>query len=383
MVGLPMLFVRVIRASLIATGVLLCQAQVSEAQQIIPISIISIGDSYASGEGAPDTDASQSLWLGDNSDGLAMSCHRSARAAPVEASRLVAAVRPVVFHSFACSGATMAQLSISGDQLTRLTSILRSQGIASIDALIISAGGNDIGFAEIVGACMIFPCVPGIVTAVPQNLTKLASSFKSLSASIRGLGMPVRHVFVTEYPDVSTTPFYPPPPGLPPHGRCGGPTTMNIPGSGFDLLDFSRADIAARTVVEPLNSALSAFVTLENDGRLPTEPIWHFVSGIASSFYGHGYCMGWPFPAVMLQPHMGIKDRWINTLIDSANLQRDHKGTMHPNVTGHAAAGAVIANAIKTFVPIVTTGPIDPPGPPREDPPEPDCPRNVPDCSRN
>jgi hypothetical protein len=385
MVCLVMSLARVAaKSSLLLLGIVLGHMEVSSAQQIVPITIVSIGDSYASGEGAPDTDASGNLWLGDNADRLAMtSCHRSARAAPAVASRLVAAVRPIVFHSFACSGHTMASLSASNGQIAILGRVLRSEGITSIDALIVSAGGNDIGFAVIVGGCLIFPCAPGILFAVPAHLSELAESFDALNRAILGLGIPVRHVFVTEYPDVSTTPFYPPPPALPPHGRCGGPTTLNVPNGGFDLLTFEKADIAARTVVGPLNAALAAFVTLANTTTPSGGPVWHFVSGISSSFHTHGYCMGWSFPEVLLQPHMGITGRMINTVADSLRSQRDISGTMHPNASGQEAAGAVIANVIKANVPVVTTGSGTGSGNGPEDPVEPRCPPHSPNCSRN
>lgn len=223
---------------------------------------------------------------------------------------------------------------------------------------------------------------------MPAHLSQLAESFDALNRTILGLGIPVRHVFVTEYPDVSTTPFYPPPPALPPHGRCGGPATPNVLAGGFDLLTFEKADIAARTVVEPLNAALSAFVTLANTIRPSDGPVWHFAGGISSSFYTHGYCMGWSFPEVLLQPQMGITGRMVNTVSDSVRSQRDISGTMHPNAAGQEAAGVVIANAIKANVPVVTigsgtggSGTGSGSGP--EDPEEPRCPPHSPNCSRN
>jgi hypothetical protein len=60
--------------------------------QIVPITIVSVGDSYASGEGAPDQPgpfAGPQIWHGDNRDGMASSCHRSNLAAPAVAAKLV------------------------------------------------------------------------------------------------------------------------------------------------------------------------------------------------------------------------------------------------------------------------------------------------------
>src|SRR5712691_8380419 len=74
-------------------------ARVAQAQ-VVPITIVSVGDSYASGEGAPDEwgpFAEHPIWRGDNSDGMAADCHRSNLAAPAAAARLVGKVRRVRF----------------------------------------------------------------------------------------------------------------------------------------------------------------------------------------------------------------------------------------------------------------------------------------------
>jgi len=66
--------------------------------------------------------------------------------------------------------------------------------------------------------------------------------------------------------------------------------------------------------------------------------------------------MGFPNPAF----HMWIQNRMFNTPVDSLLNQSDIFGAMHPNAAGQAAAGAVIANAIASAIPVATTASADP-----------------------
>src|SRR5262249_4235681 len=126
--------------------------------QIVPITIVSVGDSYASGEGAPDLAGpvvSGPRWRGDNRDSHALLCHRSNNAAPVLAAKLISSIRPASFFHLACSGSTIAMLTgpvnpaVPGSG--QLANAARLTG-GPIDALIISIGGNDVGFAAVVGS---------------------------------------------------------------------------------------------------------------------------------------------------------------------------------------------------------------------------------------
>ena len=107
--------VAILRGPLVALSILTAALTWSAASaQTPPLRIISLGDSYASGEGAPDQTgffAQHPIWRGDNSDGRASACHRSARAAPAIAAGIVGAQRPVVFSHLACSGAKVASCS--------------------------------------------------------------------------------------------------------------------------------------------------------------------------------------------------------------------------------------------------------------------------------
>ena len=82
--------------------------------------IVSLGDSYASGEGAPDIPQVPCFTIGCTTKLPVWEderCHRSSNAGPAQAALAVAAADPhqsVTFLSFACSGATIATFGYGG-----------------------------------------------------------------------------------------------------------------------------------------------------------------------------------------------------------------------------------------------------------------------------
>lgn len=147
------------------------------------ILIVAVGDSYGSGEGSvdrpyaydsfgfisaglrwADSEQNAQLW-GDNQ--FHSRCHRSAWAGAAQAALTLEQSDPhtsVTFVFMACSGATIEKALI-GDEYPGIeppsdNSRLKSQidqvvdivGDRRIDGLIMSAGGNDIGFSNIVKA---------------------------------------------------------------------------------------------------------------------------------------------------------------------------------------------------------------------------------------
>jgi PKD repeat protein len=169
--------------------------------------IVSIGDSYASGQGNPDIEqevisgpfgfgwvqVSPAVWQDER-------CHRSANAAPALAAMALEASDPhssVTFISFACTGATIQTPSydlipqidadplwenrgsgILGPQRGEITDVewgdyehyikpqmqqleealaaSNGQDPRQIDSLLISGGGNDMKFGPLIRQCTIF-----------------------------------------------------------------------------------------------------------------------------------------------------------------------------------------------------------------------------------
>ncbi|MFF8101309.1 SGNH/GDSL hydrolase family protein [Streptomyces sp. NPDC016640] len=138
---------------------------------------VALGDSYSSGVGA----GSYTSESGD--------CKRSTQAYP---SLWAAANAPASFRFVACSGATTS--SVSSGQLGALTS--------STTLVSVTAGGNDVGFADVMQTCVLqseATCVSRVGTAVSQMRNSLPGRLDSLYAGIRSRS-PRAHVVVLGYP---------------------------------------------------------------------------------------------------------------------------------------------------------------------------------------
>ncbi|MET7365389.1 SGNH/GDSL hydrolase family protein [Streptomyces sp. NPDC005566] len=138
---------------------------------------VALGDSYSSGVGA------------GNYTSESGGCMRSTNAYP---SLWAAANAPSSFKFVACSGATTG--SVSSGQLGALSS--------STTLVSVTAGGNDVGFADVMQTCVLqseATCVSRVNTAVSQMQNSLPTSLNSLYGSIRSRA-PQAHVVVLGYP---------------------------------------------------------------------------------------------------------------------------------------------------------------------------------------
>lgn len=164
--------------------------------------VAAIGDSYGAGEGAPQTDGNYAYstasrrWVGapaavwDSTDGTAARCHRSPKSGFGQAIALLrstfASENVIIrFRSFACSGASIrfGVESASGLRLDgptgggaltaycgaaptscpetqaplapQVQQLRNAFGTTPVDALLVSFGGNDFGFAHTIFLCAI------------------------------------------------------------------------------------------------------------------------------------------------------------------------------------------------------------------------------------
>jgi len=369
--------------------------------------IVSLGDSYASGEGNPDVNRSGSTparWVDKR-------CHRSAHAGPAQASLALERADPhssVTFLSFACSGATINRVyhsysdacpgdnpkndtykadifdpykpgdpsrpngsgvlgSYRGVEVatctnfadhvpSQLEQLAATVGDRRVDALVISAGGNDLGFGPLAATCVIAPdCLNHDVTGVDGTKVKLPTRFgddlsviderylalkQGIDAARQPDGAPLRiaNTFITEYPDPLTD--------LP------DPKTNIAPYCDAVLDDIlwpfriekQEVTWARDTVLAGLNQAVWDAAGLHG---------WQYVDGIDEAYYGHGYCVGDPD-----KPHPG---RFIRTATESAQIQGpDDKGktpgTLHPTAAGHAVYSARIVDGVQ---PALAAFPVD------------------------
>jgi lysophospholipase L1-like esterase len=333
--------------------------------------IVSLGDSYASGEGAPDVPGSTPTWEDRR-------CHRSANAGPAQAALAFERVDPrtsVTFLSFACSGATISRLSFQDDDpnkplgtgllggfrgaeppsgtgytpAERLPAQVDALALAlngrPIDALIISGGGNDMGFANVAKACVeAASCFTDklvwwdfnpasflqgqLSTVVSRQAGFLPGRYDALAAAIHDpapTGRPalnVAHVFLTEYPD-------------PTRNDNGAlcPAILDDTPLPFSAMSATEEQAALTNVLIPLNSAVQA-AAARNAYRG-----WQFVSGISARFagtgVGHGYCAA---------------DHWIRRYSESGSVQGNTDGSLHPNVAGQQVVRDQVRDALRATV---------------------------------
>jgi lysophospholipase L1-like esterase len=220
---------------------------------------VALGDSYTAGEGSgppfdPGTNVARNR------------CHRSPLAWP----RLLG-VR--IDRHLACSGAQIANLTtgqteLAPDDRGQLARLAELPDAPS--HVLLTLGGNDSGFGDIVAACVVRSCVPLIAArsaALPALGAQLEAAYREIAVAARG-----GRVLVVGYPDIL--------PERPPGGlRCLWLSDAEVPAAlGFIAsLNATIAGAAARAGVE-------------------------FVP-IGDAFDGHELCTAssWMFP-VLLNP---------------------------------------------------------------------------------
>lgn len=292
--------------------------------QVQDLLIVSIGDSVASGEGAPE----EGGWQSER-------CHRSALAGPALAARKIEEDDPhtsVTFVHLACSGAEVRRGLLGGyagavppenepplpPQVEQLEQVARRR---KVDAVLLSIGANDIHFSEFVAFCanplrIAGDCFERTYTKLGGDGTKSAAQvatgfvdelptlYGELAGALGGI-VPASRVHVVEYFDPTRDADGEP---------CG------------HILDIQRPNVvrAERLLLEPLNAAVA---------KAAAQHHWDEVRGVAALFRGHGYCTH--------------DERWVSSLWDSlqrlGGLRGRHRGTLHPNERGYEETSKLIA----------------------------------------
>jgi hypothetical protein len=318
--------------------------------------VVSLGESAASGQGNPDVRGEPTLFGSGQCEvttlsmifgglvGVSMEreptwqeplAYRSYLSGPSRAALALEERRSgkvVTFLSFASSGAEIEtglfEPQRDFQEVGQIEEARRTVAGRRIDALLLSIGGNDVGFG------------PGLKDLVRDFLGKgQDKTFEEINAKIDLLPrkyrllaeriedrLHPRKVFITEYP---TAMFE----------RSDGTT-----GGGCGIFDSSvELDISAedgrriREAGRRLNAAVRAAAEMHG---------WVFVDGIEAGFAGHGYCSD---------------DSFFVFAEDSCRQQGDFEGTMHPTAAGHAVYSrrlqAAIARHLFPKGPLVPTTP--------------------------
>lgn len=361
--------------------------------------IVSLGDSYGSGEGAPDVPISTykgwglfgwtvpgdnlryGTWPNAEAKWVDKRCHRSAWAGAAQAARALEESDPhssVTFISFACSGATISRETTfdgnkpqgsgvlgpyrgiepppgpSGDpnrelranwlppQIDALARTLAGCAPTDstctnrpgrrIDSLVISGGGNDAYFADVVSNCVTEKFCnshEATIAMKDSGLAELPARYDALANAIHAAnpsGRPaldVGKVYLTEYPD-------------PTRGDDGETceTMMDTIGSALNMkIVRVESDWVREAFHGPLNE------TMKNAAERNTGRNWEYVDGVSSRYSHNGYCARdhWivhPMESRMNQgPYRSLPfESWEHT-----DVLQAQKGMMHPNVMGFRA----------------------------------------------
>lgn len=332
-------------------------------------------------------------------------CHRSARSGQVEAARLLEEGDPhssVTFVHLACSGATIARGLVGsyGGQEPGSDPELPAQAAQAhdlsqgreIDALVVSIGGNDVGFADVIGSCVVNePCFestatdPAFDALVAETCDPLwpldgvcAEAFAALRSRVEGKPGDASELFfpaledlpgeydalaermdregwstgraplhLTAYPRITTRE---PRDGSPGVELCGYDPTAPAAEQAQNLPGVTAPEILwADTLVAPQLQAAMA--------RSAGEHGWHFVDAHVATFDRHGYC---------------ADENWIVRMQESLRDQArpaepiaSITGAVHPSPQGQQAYAAAILGSLRCAM-YAGCDPASPPRAPRD-----------------
>ncbi|MEZ5115694.1 MAG: Ig-like domain-containing protein [Candidatus Nanopelagicales bacterium] len=365
--------------------------------------IVSLGDSYGSGESAPDVPQVVGP-AGDavrGADWLDERCHRSANAGSYQAARRLESLDPhtsVTFLSFACSGATLvtawdassdfldpygptkpgtsAGTGITGPYLgveppagaqplaSQVDQMVSAVGDRPVDALVVSGGGNDAGFSLIAATCVLAADCEHAYVGDDSSPTSLQARFQAdldnidrgydrlsqqLQAATDAHGLDVRGVYLTEYPDSTRRTA---------DGQLCPSMLEDVINTGPLLHALAYAvsggllNVLLAGVTEPLmmdgdEVRWAAETVLPSiNGRVQRAADkhgWRYVDGIAKAFWGHGYCV--TEHGYMRRAEDSTRVQGPIGPLEFAGVNKDTTGTLHPNADGHAMyATRIVSN---------------------------------------
>ncbi len=289
--------------------------------------IVGIGDSNGSGEGTPDRpeDYRKAVWVNKQ-------CHRSGNSHQALTAKKIEQANKktsVTFRHLACSGAQIEdgllkpyRGIVPGKKLApQVQKLAGIQAKREVDAVIVSAGVNDLHFGEMVTFCVKWERCPErtwetfgnetLDTVMQRNLSRLPALYQQLNDQLDAAGIPSDRVYITEYFDSTTDA----------NGTRCNPLIRF--GGGLRDFDQSEAEWAATRVLRPLNQQVRAAAQLHG---------WNMITGAEAGFIGHGICAG--------------NSSWIITRAQSKARQADENGTLHSTIKGNKKQRNLVYPAI-------------------------------------
>jgi lysophospholipase L1-like esterase len=325
--------------------------------------VLALGDSYASGEGNPRNVAA---WIAGAAPFAPYwdedSCRRSVRGAPAQAALRLERSSPassVTLLYLACSGATVDQGVLGaqpGQVASQLEQAARILGNRAVDIVIISVGGNDVGFGEILQTCALnancplsrasgppLSAFPTVQDGVQAMTAALPGAFRRLAACLGGpscsladgrvvppiLLSPAARVLPTLYPDITRAAdgrpcsYFTIPPGDFAWARSTILSPAPPPTYAYRLAGGGVTTLA--TSQGSLNQQVAATAALP--GWAPVTGTW---SASGDSPTGHGVCAG--------------EQAWV---FGVTTLSGFASASFHPNPMGQSVmADAILAAAV-------------------------------------
>jgi len=324
------------------------------------------GDSYAAGEGAPDivvgTDLApfQGESREDRAGWIDRMCHRSERGGMLQAARALQNEVGNAFdlRTFACSGAEIQDgfVSVQSDppeagaptdpQLDQAERWMSDREAGRVDAVLISLGGNDAGFARRIADCiggevvedllvnlLPFDCAldPGFRRLVADEPAKLPGLYDLLATQLQRVNP--RRVYIRGYPDALRSPrdycqAFQDPGEEPPLQ----PSLSNLPANAA----YNNLEGITREVSELVDTA---FVQVVNGHMLDAARRhgWIPIMDWYEATRGHGFC---------------ADERWFNIPSEAFRNQGNSGGVFHPNELGYRSEADVITRVLsETWLP--------------------------------
>jgi hypothetical protein len=297
-----------------------------------------------------------------NEDWGSEDCHRSAGAAPARAARALEEMDPrtsVTFVHFACTGATVDVFRANLRQQVPWANAL--VGSREIDAVLMSIGGNDAGFATLATACAVQqPCYVDSPAFDPADVGFVCGLFGAI-----GLGEPCNKLFgvfpaqsgkqvleagvaglPAKYAELANA-LLPKLDGLlEPRGddaervRSGRVYITEYVDMTKDdariYCSFDRTDPlgAIPGITQDEMAWLDVTATRSINGAVAEAAAthgWVSVGQIFSAYAPHGYC---------------AENHWVVRAHETFLRQGDEKGVAHPNAQGHTHNGQAILAAL-------------------------------------
>jgi lysophospholipase L1-like esterase len=322
-----------------------------------PTAVVTMGDSYISGEAG--------RWAGNSvdatpgNDGTDRACVPSGPACQVDKSRVyvggsdadgchrsdvaevLSAHLPVGERvNIACSGAVTNNLLTAGEggtgqngeaaQGDQLAAVARSR---DVKAIVVSIGGNDLGFAGIVSRCLqayvarTGPCAPSeqprLAVAIPGVTAKVESVVDSIRGVMAAAGYRASdyRLVLQSYPSVAARA------GENRYGENDPARTTDGCASYDRDLDWARDE--ASVEIDAMVAAVAAARGTE-------------LLDLHDLFQGHEVCSKSDSEATALSRPAPAASEWGRFVGGSTEQQGDLQEAFHPNAFGQQAMGACL-----------------------------------------